>query len=129
MTSFTGIQNKILHKLVTHKITQKIGNILCKGRLKSHWRFCFVTIWNNIFYQNKKTSWWAFRLYHCWWSILVDWLRLHNGWKLTTKRAETVSRHEDLKSVVQGSDMTPCDFCSGVMGLWGSKPKKQLHWT
>lgn len=56
---------------------------------------------------------------------LIYWDYTMDG-KLTIECAETVSKHEDWKPVAQGPDMTPCDFCSGVVGLWGSKPKHSL---
>lgn len=129
MTSFTGTQNKTLHKLVTHKKTQTIANILCTGWLKSHWQFCFVMLWNNIFYQNNKSSWWEFRLYHCWWSILVDWLRQHNRWKINnwvrsncikTRRLEvscTRPRHDTMWFLLWGR------------GFMRFNAQTQLDWT
>lgn len=66
----------------------------------------------NTFEQNNKGSWWEFSLLHCWWFVLVDRVRLYNGWRM--KRATKL--HQDSYEVWMiiinslTSQLTPCDF-------------------
>lgn len=60
----------------------------------------FVSLWENTVYQNNKNSWYEFSLDHCWWFVLIDWLRLHKGWKIKFW-GECQILHEDTKFASQ----------------------------